>query len=74
MIVVAIIGILSVVAIPNFKKYQSKSKADEATLQLAIFILPKPLFMLIMIPMVHALASWFFSHTMELILRINIIL
>lgn len=35
MVVVAIIGILSAVAIPNFKKYQAKSKASEARLQLA---------------------------------------
>ena len=35
MIVVAIIGILSAVAIPNFKKYQAKSKTSEAKLQLA---------------------------------------
>ncbi len=35
MVVVAIIGILSAIAIPNFKKYQSKSKTSEAKLQLA---------------------------------------
>jgi type IV pilus assembly protein PilA len=35
MIVVAIIGILSAVAIPNFKKYQAKSRASEAKIQLA---------------------------------------
>lgn len=35
MIVVAIIGILSAVAIPNFKKYQAKSKTSEAKVQLA---------------------------------------
>src|SRR3989338_8246808 len=35
MIVVAIIGILSAVAIPNFKKYQAKSKQSEAKIQLA---------------------------------------
>jgi type IV pilus assembly protein PilA len=35
MVVVAIIGILSSVAIPNFKKYQAKSKTTEAKLQLA---------------------------------------
>ena len=35
MVVVAIIGILSAVAIPNFKKYQAKSKSSEAKLQLA---------------------------------------
>ncbi len=35
MIVVAIIGVLSAVAIPNFKKYQAKSKVSEAKLQLA---------------------------------------
>lgn len=35
MVVVAIIGILSAVAIPNFKAYQAKSKASEAKLQLA---------------------------------------
>lgn len=33
--VVAIIGILSAVAIPNFKKYQAKSKTAEAKIQLA---------------------------------------
>ncbi|HXH31687.1 MAG TPA: prepilin-type N-terminal cleavage/methylation domain-containing protein [Bacteriovoracaceae bacterium] len=38
MVVVAIIGLLSAVAIPNFKKYQAKSKVSEAKLQLsAIF-------------------------------------
>jgi type IV pilus assembly protein PilA len=35
MVVVAIIGILSAVAIPNFKKYQAKAKQTEAKLQLA---------------------------------------
>ena len=35
MIVVAIIGILSAVAIPNFKRYQAKAKASEAKIQLA---------------------------------------
>ena len=35
MVVVAIIGLLSAVAIPNFKKYQSKSKVSEAKLQLS---------------------------------------
>lgn len=35
MVVVAIIGILSAVAIPNFKRYQSKSKQSEAKIQLA---------------------------------------
>lgn len=35
MVVVAIIGILSAVAIPNFKRYQAKSKQSEAKLQLA---------------------------------------
>jgi type IV pilus assembly protein PilA len=35
MVVVAIIGLLSAVAIPNFKKYQAKSKTSEAKLQLA---------------------------------------
>ena len=35
MVVVAIIGILSAVAIPNFKKYQAKSKSSEAKLALA---------------------------------------
>lgn len=35
MIVVAIIGLLSAVAIPNFKKYQAKSKTAEAKIQLA---------------------------------------
>ena len=35
MVVVAIIGILSAVAIPNFKKYQSRAKTAEAKLQLA---------------------------------------
>jgi type IV pilus assembly protein PilA len=34
MVVVAIIGILSAVAIPNFQKYQAKSKTSEAKLQL----------------------------------------
>lgn len=35
MIVVAIIGILSAVAVPNFKKYQAKAKTTEAKIQLA---------------------------------------
>jgi type IV pilus assembly protein PilA len=39
MVVVAIIGLLSGVAIPNFKKYQSKAKVSEAKLQLsAVYI------------------------------------
>jgi type IV pilus assembly protein PilA len=35
MVVVAIIGLLSAVAIPNFKKYQAKAKSSEAKVQLA---------------------------------------
>jgi type IV pilus assembly protein PilA len=35
MVVVAIIGLLSAVAVPNFKKYQAKSKVVEAKLQLS---------------------------------------
>lgn len=35
MVVVGIIGILSAVAVPNFKKYQAKSKTSEAKLALA---------------------------------------
>lgn len=35
MVVVAIIGLLSAVAIPNFKKYQAKAKMSEAKLQLS---------------------------------------
>lgn len=35
MVVVAIIGILAAVAIPNFKKYQARSKTSEAKVQLA---------------------------------------
>ena len=35
MIVVAIIGVLSAVAVPNFKKYQAKAKSSEAKLQLS---------------------------------------
>ncbi len=35
MVVVAIIGLLSAVAIPNFQKFQSKAKTTEAKLQLA---------------------------------------
>lgn len=35
MVVVAIIGLLSSVAIPNFRKYQAKSKMSEAKLQLS---------------------------------------
>jgi type IV pilus assembly protein PilA len=35
MVVVAIIGILSAIAVPNFKKYQNKSKQSEAKIQLA---------------------------------------
>lgn len=35
MVVVAIIGILSTVAVPQFKKYQAKAKTSEAKVQLA---------------------------------------
>lgn len=35
MVVVAIIGILSAIAVPNFKKYQAKSKQTEAKIRLA---------------------------------------
>ena len=35
MVVVAIIGILAAVAVPNFRKYQAKSKTSEAKLILA---------------------------------------
>ncbi|MEX0798537.1 MAG: prepilin-type N-terminal cleavage/methylation domain-containing protein [Bacteriovoracaceae bacterium] len=35
MIVVAIIGVLSAVAVPNFKTYQAKAKSSEAKVQLA---------------------------------------
>lgn len=35
MVVVAIIGLLSAVAIPSFKKYQAKAKVSEAKLQLS---------------------------------------
>jgi type IV pilus assembly protein PilA len=35
MVVVAIIGILSAVAIPNFKRYQAKTKTSEVKLQLS---------------------------------------
>lgn len=35
MVVVAIIGLLSAVAVPNFKRYQAKSKISEAKLQLS---------------------------------------
>ena len=35
MVVVAIIGVLSAVAVPNFKKYQAKAKQSEAKIQLA---------------------------------------
>ncbi len=35
MIVVAIIGVLSAIAVPNFQKYQAKSKTSEAKLQLS---------------------------------------
>jgi prepilin-type N-terminal cleavage/methylation domain-containing protein len=35
MVVVAIIGLLSAVAVPNFKKYQAKSKIAEAKIQLS---------------------------------------
>lgn len=37
MVVVAIIGILAAVAIPNFQKYQAKSKSSEAKIQLSSF-------------------------------------
>lgn len=35
MVVVAIIGLLAAVAVPNFKKYQAKSRTSEAKLQLS---------------------------------------
>jgi type IV pilus assembly protein PilA len=35
MVVVAIIGVLTSVAIPNFRRYQAKSKTSEAKIQLA---------------------------------------
>lgn len=35
MIVIAIIGILAAVAIPNYRKYQAKSKTSEAKIQLS---------------------------------------
>lgn len=35
MVVVAIIGVLSAIAVPNFKKYQAKAKQSEAKIQLA---------------------------------------
>ena len=35
MVVIAIVGLLSAVAIPNFKKYQAKAKVTEAKLQLS---------------------------------------
>lgn len=35
MVVVAIIGILSAIAVPNFKKFQAKAKQSEAKIQLA---------------------------------------
>lgn len=35
MVVVAIIGILSAIAVPNFKKYQAKAKQSEAKIQLS---------------------------------------
>ena len=35
MIVVAIIGVLAAVAVPNFQKYQSKARTSEAKVQLA---------------------------------------
>jgi type IV pilus assembly protein PilA len=35
MVVVAIIGVLSSIALPNFKKYQAKSKTPEAKMQLS---------------------------------------
>lgn len=35
MVVIAIIGVLSAVAVPNYKKYQSKAKTSEAKINLA---------------------------------------
>ena len=35
MVVVMIIGILSAIAIPNFKSYQARSRSTEARLQLS---------------------------------------
>ncbi|MBF0311800.1 MAG: prepilin-type N-terminal cleavage/methylation domain-containing protein [Oligoflexia bacterium] len=35
MVVVGIIGILSAIAVPNFKKYQARAKTSEAKLQLS---------------------------------------
>jgi len=40
MVVVAIIGVLSAIAVPNFKKYQAKAKKSEAKIQLAAMYTP----------------------------------
>ncbi len=45
MVVVAIIGILSAVAIPNFKKYQSKAKMSEGKLALSAIYMSEVTFM-----------------------------
>ena len=45
MVVVAIIGILSAVAIPNFQKYQSKAKMSEAKLALSAIFMAETTFM-----------------------------
>ncbi len=45
MVVVAIIGILSAVAIPNFRRYQSKSKMSEAKLALSAIYMAETSFM-----------------------------
>ncbi len=46
MVVVAIIGLLSAVAIPNFKKYQSKAKTSEAKLHLSSLYTAETSFMM----------------------------
>ena len=45
MVVVAIIGVLSMVAIPNFKKYQAKAKTSEAKVQLSAIYMAEISFM-----------------------------
>lgn len=45
MVVVAIIGILSTVAIPNFKRYQAKAKTSEAKLELSALYTAETSFM-----------------------------
>ena len=58
MVVVAIIGLLSAVAIPNFKKYQAKAKVSEAKLQLSAAYTAEQFFSLTLTCITHVYFIW----------------